>query len=172
MNTLKIPKDRIGVLIGKNGSIKKLIEKSTETKIIVDKEGGVVIEGESVNIYNANTVIKAISRGFNPETALTLLNEENTIEIINIKEFTGKSEKKFYRRKSRLIGTQGKARKVIETMTNTEIVIYGKTISIIGPIENVDIAKRGTEILLRGAPHGNAYKYIEREMHKLREEKF
>ncbi|MEK6826272.1 MAG: RNA-processing protein, partial [Nanoarchaeota archaeon] len=94
---------------------------------------------------------------------------ENNIEIINIKDFAGKSEKKLVRIKARLIGTKGKARRVIENMTNTEIVIYGKTISIIGKVENVDVAKRGTEILLRGAPHGNAYKYIEREMTKLKE---
>lgn len=169
MNTIKIPKDRVGVLIGKKGEIKRLIEKKTETKLIIDKEGGVIIEGEGVNIYNANIIIKAIGRGFNPETALTLLDEEINIEIINIKDFTGKSEKKFYRLKSRLIGTQGKARKVIENLTNTEISIYGKTIAVIGKIENVSIAKRGTEILLRGAPHGNAYKYIEREMLKLKE---
>ena len=169
MNNLKIPKERVAVLIGKKGITKRLIEKSTETKIIVDKEGGVVINGEGINVYNTNTIIKAIGRGFNPEIALNLLNEENCIEIINIKEFTGKSEKKLRRIKARLIGTGGKARQVIENLTNTEIVIYGKTISIIGKTENVDIAKRGTEVLLRGAPHGNAYKYIEREMLRLKE---
>ena len=169
MNNLKIPKDRVGVLIGKKGEIKRLIEKNTGTKLFVDKEGGVVIDGEGVNVFNANTIVKAIGRGFNPHAALTLLEEENNIEIINIKDFAGKSGKKLVRIKARLIGTQGKARRVIENMTNTEIVIYGKTISIIGKVENVDVAKRGTEILLRGAPHGNAYKYIEREMTKLRE---
>ena len=31
--TLKIPKDRVGVLIGKSGDIKKNIESVTKTKI-------------------------------------------------------------------------------------------------------------------------------------------
>lgn len=170
MELVKIPKERVAVLIGKKGVTKRLIEKNTNTKLTVDKEGSVVINGESIDVFEANSVVKAIGRGFNPNIALTLLDEENCMEIINIKDFTGKSEKKFYRIKSRLIGTQGKARKVIEQMTNTEISIYGKTITVIGHIENVSIAKRGTEILLRGAPHGNAYKYIEREMMKLKEE--
>ncbi len=172
MELVKIPRERVAVLIGKKGETKRLIEKNTNTRLTIDKEGGVVINGESVDVFEANSVVKAVGRGFNPNTALTLLNEENCIEIINIKDFTGKSDKKFFRIKSRLIGTQGKARKVIEAMTNTEVSIYGKTIAIIGKIENVDVAKRGTEILLRGAPHGNAYKYIEREMLKLKDEPF
>ncbi len=170
MELVKIPKERVAVLIGKKGATKKLIERNTHTKLTVDKEGSVVINGDSLDVFEANSVVKAIGRGFNPDIALTLLNEENCMEIINIKDFTGKSEKKFIRRKSRLIGTNGKARKVIEKMTNTEVSIYGKTVTIIGHLENVSIAKRGTEILLRGAPHGNAYKYIEREMHKLQEQ--
>ena len=170
MEIVKIPKERVAVLIGKKGETKRLIEKNTRTKLTVDKEGDVVINGESIDVFEANSVVKAIGRGFNPVIALTLLNEENNMEIINIKDFTGKSEKKFHRIKSRLIGTNGKARKVIEKMTDTEVSIYGKTITIIGHLENVSIAKRGTEILLRGAPHGNAYKYIEREMKKLKED--
>jgi len=61
MNNLKIPKDRVGVLIGKKGEIKRLIEKNTGTRLFVDKEGGVVIDGEGINVFNANTIIKAKS---------------------------------------------------------------------------------------------------------------
>lgn len=169
MHDLRIPKDRVGVLIGKKGEIKRLIEKNTKTKLVVDKEGGVVIEGEGVGVYDAHQIIKAIGRGFNPQIALNLLSDENSMEIINIKDFTGKSKKKFERIKARIIGRQGKARAAVERLTDTDIIIYGKTVAIIGKIEYVDIAKRGMEILLRGAPHGNAYKYMERELGKLNE---
>lgn len=172
MFDLRIPKDRVGVLIGKRGEIKKLIERSTNIKLFVDKEGGVKIEGEGIGVYDANLIIKAIGRGFNPEIALTLLKDENSIEIINIKDFTGKSKKKFERIKARIIGREGKARASVERLTETDIVVYGKTVAIIGKIEYVDIAKRGMEILLRGAPHGNSYKYMERELGKLKDEPF
>ena len=169
MQDLRVPKERVGVLIGKKGEIKRLIEKNTKTKLIIDKEGSVIIQGEGVGIYDANLVIKAIGRGFNPSIAINLLKDEFSIEVINIKDFTGKSKKKFARIKSRIIGKEGKARAFMERLTDTDIVVYGKTVSIIGKIENIDIAKRGTEIILRGAPHGNAYKYIERELGKIDE---
>ena len=34
-------------------------------------------------------------------------------------------------------------------------------VSIIGPTENVFLAKRAVEKLLQGTPHGNLYKWIE-----------
>ena len=44
---LKIPKDRVAVLIGKKGEIKKKLEKETKTNIEVDsKEGDVFLSGE------------------------------------------------------------------------------------------------------------------------------
>ena len=69
---LKIPKERVAVLIGKEGSVKEDIESSTKTKIKVDsKEGDVFISGEDgLGMYNAKEVIIAVGRGFNPETAL------------------------------------------------------------------------------------------------------
>ena len=170
MYTLRIPKERVAVLIGKNGEIKRKIEKNTNTKLILDKEGGVIIEGEGVNIFEANNIVKAIGRGFNPEVALNLLKDENLMEIVNIKDFTGKSKKKFERTKARIIGTKGKARELIERLTNTEIVVYGKTVSIIGEVDRVFIAKMGVEIILRGAPHGNAYAYMEKQLANLREQ--
>ena len=98
--------------------------------------------------------------------ALNLVDENYCLEIVNIKDFTGKSKKKLLRIKARVIGTQGKARKLIETLTNTEIVIYGKTVAIIGKIEDTLIAKTAVEKLLSGAPHGNVYNYIEGEFKK------
>ena len=159
---IKIPKDRVAVLIGTKGVTKKLIERRTKTKITVNKDGEVFIGGEdSLNVFNTSPIVKAIGRGFNPDIALMLLNEDYRLEIINIQEFTKKSKKKFVRIKARLIGSEGKARKVLEKLTMTDISIYGKTVSIIGKIEDVMLARMGLEKLLKGAPHGNVYKFIE-----------
>lgn len=159
---LKIPRERVAILIGKKGVTKKTIERRTRTRITVNKDGEVLIEGEdSLDTFNTGPVVKAIGRGFNPDIALMLLNEEFRLEIINIQDFTKKSKKKFIRIKARLIGTQGKARKVLEKLTMTDISVYGKTVCIIGKIEDVMLAKIGVEKLLKGAPHGNVYKFIE-----------
>lgn len=159
---IKIPKERIAVLIGKEGLIKRQLQKETETKITVNKEGDVLIEGEdSLKVYSALQIIKAISRGFNPKIAQTLLNEQYIMDVLNIKDFTGKSENKFRRRKARVIGTKGKAWKLIEQLTDTNISVYGKTVAIIGLTENVILAKQAVEKLLRGAPHSHVYIFLE-----------
>lgn len=160
---IKIPKDRIPILIGKNGSTRKKIETKSKTKIEVNSEtGDVTIKSEdAINCFNTLHVIKAIARGFNPEISLTLLNEENSLEILNIQDYTGKSKKNQMRIKSRAIGSQGKAKEMIEQLTNTQISIYGKTISVIGKVEDVLIARKALESLLNGAPHGNVYRNIE-----------
>ncbi len=159
---LKIPRIRVGVLIGTKGSTKKLIEQKTDTKLDISKEGDVIISSnDGLNIFVATTIIKAIGRGFNPNIALSLLNEEYGLEIIEIKDFCGKSKQNFIRAKARIIGTEGKAKKVIEQLTSTEISIYGKTVSVIGEISKVLLAKQAIEKLLQGSKHGNVYKYLE-----------
>ena len=158
---LKIPKKRVAVLIGKKGETKRLLARKTKTKISVSKEGDVIISSENnVNSFNTVPIVTAVGRGFNPEIALLLLDENFIFELISIKDFS-RNEKDMERIRSRVIGTNGKAREMLEKMTNVSISIYGKTIGIIGKLENVDLARRAIEKLLGGAPHGNVYKFIE-----------
>ena len=134
---IKIPKKRVAVLIGKKGQIKKLIERKTKTKILISKEGEVKISSdENINIFNTSPIILAIARGFNPDIALMLLDENFCLEMIQLKEIS-RSEKDQIRIRSRVIGREGKARVMLEKLTNTFISFYGKTISIIGKIEDV-----------------------------------
>src|SRR3989338_5457047 len=165
---LKIPKKRIAVLIGEKGRIKREIERFTSTKLTINsEEGDVIIESqESLNIFNTKPIIQSIGRGFNPKIALRLIDEENTLEIIDITDFSKKTKKDMIRLKSRLIGTNGKARKMIEMLTHTEICVYGKTVSIIGEQDSVYLAKRAITNLLQGSKHGNVYGFIERTKKK------
>ncbi len=159
---LKIPKSRVAILIGKKGSVKKHIEKRTNTKIKINIEGEVSISSDdNINVFNATPLVRAIARGFNPEIAYSLFNENNMLEIIDMTEFSGSSEKKLIRIRSRMIGKDGKSRKSIEELTNTSISIQGKTVAVIGHIEGVTLARKAIEKLLNGSPHGNVYKYIE-----------
>lgn len=160
---MKVPGERIAVLIGKNGETKKHIESKRNIHLEINsEEGDVVIQGEdSVAVFETVPVIKAIARGFNPEIAELLFNEEYAFELITISDFSGKSQKKMLRLRGRVIGQDGKARKMIETMTETYISVYGKTIGIIGKIEHVAMSRQAVEMLLEGAPHGNVYKWLE-----------
>jgi ribosomal RNA assembly protein len=162
---IKIPKERVAVLIGDKGKTKKQIEKLTSVKLkISSKEGDVFIDGkDSLEVYVVKEVIHAIGRGFNPKKALNLLDDKNIMEIINVHEFSGRSKKQEIRIKSRVIGTEGKARVNFEKATNTSICVYGKTVCIIGTYENVELAKGALEKLIKGAPHGKVYSWIERQ---------
>ncbi|MBT3262037.1 RNA-processing protein [Candidatus Woesearchaeota archaeon] len=158
---IKIPQKRIAVLIGKKGETKKLLERKTKTTIHVTKEGEVTITSEdNINSFNAQPIVTAIARGFNPDIALMLLDESFGFELISIKQFS-RNDKDLLRIRSRIIGTDGTARKMLETLTETFISVYGKTVAIIGKTENIDLSKRAIEKLLGGAPHGNVYQFIE-----------
>ena len=160
---LKIPKERVAILIGKKGETKKELEKQTKTSLQIDsKEGDIAVEGnDALGLYAVREVIKAIGRGFNPEIAMQLLKQDCICEYVNIPEFV-KSRDQYRRLRSRIIGSEGKARKTIEKLTNTHISVYGKTVAIIGQPDDVLRAKKAVEALLRGAPHSHAYHYLEK----------
>ena len=145
--------------------MKRRIEKKTQTKIKVNsQEGDVLIVGQdSLGVYEARHVVQAVGRGFNPDVAVRILHESMRFELLNIQDYTGKSKKKMVRLKSRVIGLKGRAWKMLEQMTGTTISVYGKTVGIIGKVEDVLIARQAVESLLNGAPHGNVYKWIQKQ---------
>ena len=169
---LKIPKERVAVLIGKNGQIKKEIESSTKTKIKVDsKEGDVFVSGtDALGLYNAREVIKAIGRGFNPDIAHLLLKPDYCFEIVSVADFA-KSKDSEKRLKGRVIGSEGKSRKLIEELTESYISVYGKTISIISEPETSLIAKQAIEALLNGSTHANVYKWLEKKRREIKKKR-
>ena len=167
---LKIPKERIAILIGKNGEIKKQIEESTNTQLEIDsKEGDIFITGkDGLGIFSAKQIIRAIGRGFNPELALLLLKPDYSFELVDISEFA-KSKNSIIRLKGRVIGKEGKSRKTIERLTECYISVYGKTIGIIGKIEYAQNAKKAVEILLKGGNHANIFRSLENKRRQLRQ---
>lgn len=160
---LKIPKERIAVLIGKNGDIKTELESNTKSKIDVDsKEGDITISGtDSIQLFVLKDIIKAVGRGFNPEIAMRLFKQDYVLEILNLSDFV-KSQDQQLRLRGRVIGKGGKARSTIEEFTETAISVYGKTIAIIGFCDDVAISKKAVESLLSGSPHASVYKWLEK----------
>ncbi len=166
---LKMPKDRVAVLIGRKGKIKKELEESTGTKLSIDsKEGDVFIRGnDALKLYTAKEVCTAIARGFNPEVSQLLLKQDYSFELIRMDNFV-KTKNSQIRLKGRVIGKEGKSRRTIETLTETSICIYGKTIGIIGRSANVSIARRAVESLLSGSPHSNVFHWLEKNRNELK----
>ncbi|MGV8169480.1 MAG: KH domain-containing protein [Candidatus Nanoarchaeia archaeon] len=169
---VKIPKERVAVLIGKNGETKKELEEYTNCKMDIDsKEGDVSISGaDSLKMYALREVVKAVGRGFNPEIARLLLKQDYALEVIALLDYV-RNKDHFERVKGRVIGAEGKSRQTIEELTGTFISVYGKTISIIGETEGVVAAKKAVESLLQGSPHSNVYRWLEKNRRTLKEKR-
>jgi len=178
MKYLKIPMERVGVIIGHNGETKKNLEKRSGIDFDVDSETGeVAIHEENVedplSLLKIETIIKAIARGFSPEHASRLFSDEYDLYIFDIHDYVGKKDSHIRRLKSRVIGREGKTKRVLEELTDSDISIYGHTISLITDINHIDIVKRSIDMLLEGSKHATVYRFIEREMKKRRlEDKF
>lgn len=167
---LKIPKERVAVLIGKEGEVKKALEDDTHTRIKIDsKEGDVFVYGkDALGLYSCREIIIAIGRGFNPDLAKLLLKNDYIFEMVNLNEYTGKSKNTMLRLKGRVIGKEGKSRRLIEELSEAHISVYGKTIAIIGTPEEASMAKKAVEALLGGSTHANVYKWLEKRRRELK----
>ena len=167
---LKVPKSRVAVIIGKEGTVKKEIEEATKTKLSIDsKEGDIFVSGEdALGLYTAKEIIKAIARGFNPDVAKLLLKPDYIFEVVDLSEYVGKSKEAMLRLKGRVIGKDGKSRRLIEELAECNISVFGKTISIIALPESAASARQAVESLLRGSTHANVYKWLERRRRELK----
>ena len=166
IEVLKIPKDRIGVLVGKKGETKNKIEKELGVEIDIDEDGEITVfsteeQKDPLATWKARDIIRAIGRGFNPEKALKLISDDYVLEIIDITDYAH-SDNAIRRLKGRVIGSGGKSRRYIEDLTDTDLSVYGKTIAILGEYEPVQIAKEAVSMILRGSSHAKMYKYLER----------
>lgn len=161
---VKVPADRIGVVIGKGGSTVREIEERTGVELDVDSENGVVeidrSDADPVLGWIVKDVIKALGRGFSPEKALGVLEDDRALEVIEITAYED-SSKGMRRLRGRVIGSDGKTRNLIEELTETHLAIKGKTVSIIGGPRGVEAASEAVRSLLEGAPHGAVYRQLE-----------
>jgi len=172
-----IPKDRIGVLVGPKGTVKSRVEDSMGVDLTIDSETGLVdirlrkdTEDPS-NALRAKDIVVAIGRGFSPERAFSLLNEDNTLAVLDLHDIFGKNDAEIRRVDGRIIGREGKTRRIIEEMTGTLVSVSGHTVSIIGSYESVSTAKDAIEKLLKGRMHGTVYKFLRRKKSEAKKEK-
>ena len=173
---IRIPTDRIGALIGKSGNTKKLIEKKCSVSLDIDSEGGEVMITtkkltEDIEPFKAVEIVSAIGRGFSPENAMRLLSGENSLHIIDLREFAGKSPDQIERVKGRIIGEGGTARLNIENLTNTLITVYGRTVAIIGEPNQLRLAVDAISSLSSGSMHGPVYSKLESARRREKAEK-
>jgi len=153
-----IPEERMKIL-EKDKSWETKLKKFLEVDVVLNED--VKIEAEDpIQALRAKEIFKAFGRGFDFESSLGLVDEEYGLEIIELKNYAGKSKDRQMELKGRIIGTKGKMKGDIEKITNCKICVFGKTASIIGRWEDLRIAKRAIEMLLEGAMHTTVYKFL------------
>jgi ribosomal RNA assembly protein len=175
---IKIPKERVGALVGPQGTIKKSIEEKLSVELQIDSETGdvTVMMNENVAdpsmLFRAKDVITAVGRGFSPEHAFRLIrDEEAVLDILDLRTVFGKSEADIIRVKGRIIGMNGKTRMIIEELTDTNIAVYGHTVGIIGTLEQTQVAREAIEMLIRGSMHATVYRFLQRKRRQLKKKK-
>ena len=152
MKYVRISASRVGVLIGPGGKTKRKLEELSGCDISIDSDEGLfeIIKGNEKdalkNLQVINTA-KAIGRGFSPEIAFQILEMEYYFEIVDIRDYVGRSKKRLGTVRGRLIGRGGKTRHIIEDMTGCNLAIQGHTVSIISDLEGLEAAKAVLSIL-------------------------
>jgi ribosomal RNA assembly protein len=161
-----MPAERVGVAIGPEGAAKREIEDRTGTRLVFDSEAcSVKVESgpDPVGVLKAEAALKAIARGFSAKRAFRLLDEDQYLEVIDITDFAGDSDKAVSRLKGRVIGEDGKTRETIERLTETYVSVYGKTVAAIGTAEQLPAVREALVMLLSGREHSTVYRFLEKK---------
>ena len=166
-HTIKIPRERIGALIGKSGKVKQQIEKRCGVEIAIDSETGDALvsstkPAEQIEAFRAIEVITAISRGFSPERAYHLFEDDEIMfQQLDLHDYAGKSPSALARIRGRIIGEGGKARRMIEELTGSYVSVYGHTVAFIGSYREVKLATDAIAMLAKGSMHKSVYAMLQ-----------
>lgn len=174
----KIPKDRIGALIGPEGQVKATMENRLSVELTIDSETGDVTitlakeDSDPSLLFRAKEVVTAIGRGFSPDRAYRLISDEDSaLEVIDLREIFGRSPSDLQRVKGRIIGQEGKTRRIIEELTEADVSVHGHTVSIIANIDQMDVARQAIQMLLQGSQHSTVYRFLHRKRRELKKKK-
>jgi ribosomal RNA assembly protein len=175
-HNIKMSADRIGVLIGKEGRVKKELEKRFFVDIFIDSKTGEVnikstgnpMETDPFTVMN---IISAISKGFSAIRAFRLMDDEVILNLLDLREYSGKSPNSLKRTKGRIIGIEGKSRRLIEQLSDTYISIYGHTVGVIGEVKEAKLALQAIKELAAGKSHKSVYNMLQKARRKNKKER-
>ena len=170
---IRIPQRRVAILVGHDGSVVREIHDRSGVWLHVESESGDVTFDDSKAFDAGLTmmvreIVRAVGRGFPPEMAMRLFQDDTYLEVLDLQDYVGKRPNHVARVRARLIGTHGKTRIIIEETTGANMRIEGDTVGILGDIQEVALAKEAVEMIISGAPHSAVYKMLERRRKDLR----
>ena len=158
---IQVPEERIPILIGSGGSVKNEISRRCNVKIRIQSDTGRLLITPNSNkkddFLKAIEIVRAITHGFSPDNAFRLLDDDNSMQIIDFRDFISKSPNSILRMKGRVIGESGKTRKTIQELTGCLISVYHHTVALIGSYNEIKIAHDAIMLLLKGKSHKSVY---------------
>jgi ribosomal RNA assembly protein len=172
---VRIPKERVGVVIGPDGTTKKNIEEKLQVELEIDSDAGdvnITVSEKATDpstLFRAKDVVTALGRGFSPEHAFRLVRDEDAVlELLDLRVVFGKSEADLKRVKGRIIGMNGKTRRIIEELTGASVAVYGHTVGMIGTLDQVEVAREAIGMLVKGSMHSTVYRFLHRKRRELK----
>lgn len=166
MRYVRIPQERVGVVIGPNGSTKEQLERMTGVRTRIDSEQGEVLIDDKdakdpLMPLKVEDIVRAIARGFSPDHAFKLLNEDFFLYVFDIHDYVGKDREDVRRVAARVIGSEGKTRRIIEELAGVLVSVYGHTVSVIGDLDAMETGKKALDMILSGSEHAAVYRFLE-----------
>lgn len=93
---VRIPKERVGVVIGPDGTTKKNIEEKLQVELEIDSDAGdvnITVSEKATDpstLFRAKDVVTALGRGFSPEHAFRLVRDEDAVlELLDLRVVLG-----------------------------------------------------------------------------------
>lgn len=142
---------------------KKRLEEKLNVKI-KNRGKEVTIEGKPEDEYIAEKVIDALNFGFPFSIALRIKDENNTFEIMNIKDYTKRKDLK--RIRARIIGKGGRSLATFHQLTKCNFELKDNSVGIIGNPEYIENAQEAITSLIKGSKHANVYSHLEKHQIK------
>ncbi|MCG2872597.1 MAG: KH domain-containing protein [Acidilobus sp.] len=143
----------------------RLTLDESNSRVLIEAEG----EGDAANVLRARDIVRAIAIGFSPQDALQLLDENYVLVVVDVTQVVGDKENHLRRVLGRVIGENGRARRTLEEITGTKIVVNDRgLVGIIGDYERSQIARHGVELLVQGRMHATVYRRLESMMRELK----
>ena len=147
--------------ISQNFGINVVIDDKTKSIRVAPGRGDVYTAYKVVNVF------KALGLGFSENDALKLLSDDYSLAVVDLRQYA-RNEDDYRRIKGRIIGENGKTKRAIQEYTGVVIMVGDKEVAVIGPAEQVEVARRAIEMLAEGKEHSTVYKFLDRSEAELR----